>query len=236
MTLPFVSYGGSSVIAAGSVGMLLALTRARPQGQMGDVFGRAVMGRCPGVSRPSGPASADRGGGHGGAYVPGAGAGRGDAGAQGWRVKLSTDDAGRALCGRLSRMRSRWKRWQAPPLRAAGWWPSWRCRSGLRAASVGASGRMLRDKPAVVVGFGGYPSIPALAAAWVLRRPRMIHEQNGVLGRVNRSLRAGWTGWPAGHGRRPAGGRDRRCIPATRCGRRCWSGRRRPIFRPAIIR
>jgi UDP-N-acetylglucosamine--N-acetylmuramyl-(pentapeptide) pyrophosphoryl-undecaprenol N-acetylglucosamine transferase len=45
---------------------------------------------------------------------------------------------------------------------------------------------MLRDRPAVVVGFGGYPTIPALAAAWVLRRPRMIHEQNGVLGRVNR--------------------------------------------------
>jgi UDP-N-acetylglucosamine--N-acetylmuramyl-(pentapeptide) pyrophosphoryl-undecaprenol N-acetylglucosamine transferase len=43
----------------------------------------------------------------------------------------------------------------------------------------------MRDRPAVVVGFGGYPSIPALSAAWVLRRPRMIHEQNGVLGRVN---------------------------------------------------
>ncbi|OYX26938.1 MAG: UDP-N-acetylglucosamine--N-acetylmuramyl-(pentapeptide) pyrophosphoryl-undecaprenol N-acetylglucosamine transferase [Rhodobacterales bacterium 32-66-7] len=41
------------------------------------------------------------------------------------------------------------------------------------------------DRPAVVVGFGGYPSIPALTAAWVLRRPRMLHEQNGVLGRVN---------------------------------------------------
>lgn len=39
MTLPFVSYGGSSVIAAGiTVGMLLALTRTRPQGQMGDIF------------------------------------------------------------------------------------------------------------------------------------------------------------------------------------------------------
>ena len=37
MTLPFVSYGGSSVIAAGiTVGMLLALTRARPQGEMAD--------------------------------------------------------------------------------------------------------------------------------------------------------------------------------------------------------
>jgi UDP-N-acetylglucosamine--N-acetylmuramyl-(pentapeptide) pyrophosphoryl-undecaprenol N-acetylglucosamine transferase len=44
----------------------------------------------------------------------------------------------------------------------------------------------LRDRPSVVVGFGGYPTIPALSAAWCLRVPRMIHEQNGVLGRVNR--------------------------------------------------
>jgi cell division protein FtsW len=41
MTLPFVSYGGSSVIAAGiTVGALLAMTRSRPQGQIGDIFRR----------------------------------------------------------------------------------------------------------------------------------------------------------------------------------------------------
>jgi cell division protein FtsW len=41
MTLPFVSYGGSSVIAAGiTIGMLLAMTRARPQGEMSDIFKR----------------------------------------------------------------------------------------------------------------------------------------------------------------------------------------------------
>lgn len=41
MTLPFVSYGGSSVIAAGiTAGMLLALTRTRPQGQLGDILFR----------------------------------------------------------------------------------------------------------------------------------------------------------------------------------------------------
>jgi cell division protein FtsW len=41
MTLPFVSYGGSSVIAAGiTAGALLAMTRARPQGMMGDIFQR----------------------------------------------------------------------------------------------------------------------------------------------------------------------------------------------------
>ena len=40
MTLPFVSYGGSSLIAGGiAVGMLLALTRSRPQGGIGDLLG-----------------------------------------------------------------------------------------------------------------------------------------------------------------------------------------------------
>lgn len=41
MTLPFVSYGGSSVIASGiALGMLLAFTRARPQGKIGDYLTR----------------------------------------------------------------------------------------------------------------------------------------------------------------------------------------------------
>ena len=39
MTLPFVSYGGSSVIASGiAVGMLLAFTRTRPQGEISDLL------------------------------------------------------------------------------------------------------------------------------------------------------------------------------------------------------
>ncbi|MEQ9693723.1 undecaprenyldiphospho-muramoylpentapeptide beta-N-acetylglucosaminyltransferase [Shimia sp. SDUM112013] len=42
-----------------------------------------------------------------------------------------------------------------------------------------------KDRPEVVVGFGGYPSIPAVGAAWLMKLPRMIHEQNGILGRVN---------------------------------------------------
>lgn len=50
---------------------------------------------------------------------------------------------------------------------------------------AGALWKFRRDKPKAVVGFGGYPSIPAMAAAQVLKLPRMIHEQNGVLGRVN---------------------------------------------------
>lgn len=41
MTLPFVSYGGSSVVAAGlTMGMLFALTRSRPQGEFGDFLRR----------------------------------------------------------------------------------------------------------------------------------------------------------------------------------------------------
>jgi cell division protein FtsW len=43
MTLPFVSYGGSSLIAGGiALGMLLALTRTRPQGDLADVLGRRL--------------------------------------------------------------------------------------------------------------------------------------------------------------------------------------------------
>jgi UDP-N-acetylglucosamine--N-acetylmuramyl-(pentapeptide) pyrophosphoryl-undecaprenol N-acetylglucosamine transferase len=45
-----------------------------------------------------------------------------------------------------------------------------------------------RLKPSVVVGFGGYPSLPALLAAPTTRTPTVIHEQNAVLGRVNRYI------------------------------------------------
>ncbi len=45
-----------------------------------------------------------------------------------------------------------------------------------------------RLRPAVVVGFGGYPTIPPLLAAMLRGIPAVIHEQNGVLGRANRLL------------------------------------------------
>ena len=48
-----------------------------------------------------------------------------------------------------------------------------------------ALAQMIVVRPTIVIGFGGYPSIPALTAATILRIPRMVHEQNGVLGRVN---------------------------------------------------
>ena len=41
-------------------------------------------------------------------------------------------------------------------------------------------------RPAAVIGFGGYPAMPALLAAFADRIPTAVHEQNAVLGRVNR--------------------------------------------------
>jgi len=43
-----------------------------------------------------------------------------------------------------------------------------------------------RDRPAIVIGFGGYPAAPATAAAIRMKIPRIIHEQNAVLGKANR--------------------------------------------------
>src|SRR5215469_7018424 len=49
--------------------------------------------------------------------------------------------------------------------------------------------RLLRRlTPACVIGFGGYPSVPAMLAAVYLGLPTLIHEQNAVLGRANRLL------------------------------------------------
>jgi UDP-N-acetylglucosamine--N-acetylmuramyl-(pentapeptide) pyrophosphoryl-undecaprenol N-acetylglucosamine transferase len=45
-----------------------------------------------------------------------------------------------------------------------------------------------RLDPAIVVGFGGYPSVPPLLAAAMRGIPTLIHEQNAVMGRANRML------------------------------------------------
>jgi len=47
---------------------------------------------------------------------------------------------------------------------------------------------MGRLKPAAVIGFGGYPTVPPVLAARLRGIPTLIHEQNGVLGRANRLL------------------------------------------------
>ncbi|MEL1249530.1 undecaprenyldiphospho-muramoylpentapeptide beta-N-acetylglucosaminyltransferase [Aurantiacibacter gilvus] len=42
--------------------------------------------------------------------------------------------------------------------------------------------------PSAVIGFGGYPALPALLGAQAMNIPTVIHEQNAVLGRVNRLM------------------------------------------------
>ena len=60
---------------------------------------------------------------------------------------------------------------------------------GIRAI---AEGRVMARRlyasfePTAVVGFGGYPAFPALLGAFAEKIPTIIHEQNAVLGRVNR--------------------------------------------------
>jgi UDP-N-acetylglucosamine--N-acetylmuramyl-(pentapeptide) pyrophosphoryl-undecaprenol N-acetylglucosamine transferase len=57
------------------------------------------------------------------------------------------------------------------------------------ARGIMAARKLLRDlKPAAVIGFGGYPTIPPLVAAGMLGVPSALHEQNAVLGRANRLL------------------------------------------------
>jgi len=49
--------------------------------------------------------------------------------------------------------------------------------------------RLYREHtPDAVVGFGGYPAFPSLLAASAMRIPTVLHEQNAVIGRVNRLL------------------------------------------------
>lgn len=45
---------------------------------------------------------------------------------------------------------------------------------------------LVRVRPQLVVGFGGYPSFPLIVGSMILGRPLLLHEQNAFLGRVNR--------------------------------------------------
>ena len=58
----------------------------------------------------------------------------------------------------------------------------------LAAGTVSALRLMRRLKPAAVVGFGGYPTLPPLIAARLAGMPSIIHDANAVLGRANRFL------------------------------------------------
>lgn len=103
--------------------------------------------------------------------------------ARGHRVALITDERGARIPGRFDRAQTH----ILPAGRLAGGPRGW-----LRALRAIRDGRTMarrlydRFEPAVVVGFGGYPALPALLAAHAEGIPTLVHEQNAVLGRVNR--------------------------------------------------
>ncbi len=104
--------------------------------------------------------------------------------ARGWRVKLSTDTRGARYAGGFPEA-VKVEQVKAATFARGGLADKVMVPLRLVAGVLAASASMLIDRPRAVIGFGGYPTIPALSAAWALRVPRMIHEQNGVLGRVN---------------------------------------------------
>ncbi|WP_449043572.1 UDP-N-acetylglucosamine--N-acetylmuramyl-(pentapeptide) pyrophosphoryl-undecaprenol N-acetylglucosamine transferase [Paracoccus versutus] len=104
--------------------------------------------------------------------------------AQGWRVKLSTDERGARYAGAFPAEVVREVVSSATTARG-GALAKLAVPFRIGAGILGAIRAMRADRPAVVVGFGGYPTIPAMSAALALRIPRMIHEQNGIMGRVN---------------------------------------------------
>lgn len=106
--------------------------------------------------------------------------------ARGWTVHLATDDrawrfSGNFPAAEIHPIAAATIGSRNPILMAKAFWKIWR---GVRQAS-GVIGKI---KPAAVIGFGGYPTLPPLYAATRRRVPTLIHEQNAVMGRANRAL------------------------------------------------
>jgi UDP-N-acetylglucosamine--N-acetylmuramyl-(pentapeptide) pyrophosphoryl-undecaprenol N-acetylglucosamine transferase len=104
---------------------------------------------------------------------------------RGHRVALITDDRGARIPGLFDNAQVH----ILPAGRLAGGPVGW-----LRAARSIMTGRAMALRlyetflPSAVIGFGGYPAFPALLAARRDRIPTLLHEQNAVLGRVNRLM------------------------------------------------
>ena len=105
--------------------------------------------------------------------------------ARGHHVALITDERGASIPGKPDSLSAHILpagRFGKNPLK----WPS-----GISAVLEGR-GMAMRlfetFEPSAVIGFGGYPALPALLAALSAKIPSVVHEQNAVLGRVNRLL------------------------------------------------
>lgn len=106
--------------------------------------------------------------------------------AEGYRVHLVTDSRAERFAGKFPAdeihvVPSATIGSKNPVALAKAFWLLW---SGYRKAKA----LIRRLKPAAVIGFGGYPTVPPLMAASGLRVPTLIHEQNAVMGRANRLL------------------------------------------------
>ncbi|MGH1465195.1 MAG: UDP-N-acetylglucosamine--N-acetylmuramyl-(pentapeptide) pyrophosphoryl-undecaprenol N-acetylglucosamine transferase [Cognatishimia sp.] len=104
--------------------------------------------------------------------------------AKGWRVQLSTDSRGARYTGAFP-SEVDIQQVQSATFARGGLLNKAMVPFRVLSGILGTALKMRSKRPSVVVGFGGYPTIPAMGAAVLLRLPRMIHEQNGVLGRVN---------------------------------------------------
>jgi UDP-N-acetylglucosamine--N-acetylmuramyl-(pentapeptide) pyrophosphoryl-undecaprenol N-acetylglucosamine transferase len=104
---------------------------------------------------------------------------------RGHRAALVTDDRGARIPGLFDGVQVH----VLPAGRLSGGPVGW-----LRAVHKIFLGRTMASRlyetfrPSAVIGFGGYPALPALMAAQRDRIPTLIHEQNAVLGRVNRLM------------------------------------------------
>ena len=106
--------------------------------------------------------------------------------ARGWRIVLATDERGALYADKFpADIRISLSAATAKPGDPIGM-----LKAGLAVFRGTLQARRVFKQmdPAVVVGFGGYPSLPALLAALGQKRPTVIHEQNAVFGRVNRFL------------------------------------------------
>jgi len=106
--------------------------------------------------------------------------------ARGWTVHLATDGRAERYAGAfpaeaVHAIASATLASRNPAALLGAFWSIWR---GVRQASA----LIGRIRPAVVVGFGGYPTLPPLYAATRRNVPTIIHEQNAVMGRANKAL------------------------------------------------
>jgi UDP-N-acetylglucosamine--N-acetylmuramyl-(pentapeptide) pyrophosphoryl-undecaprenol N-acetylglucosamine transferase len=108
--------------------------------------------------------------------------------ARGWDVELVTDGRGQAFGGDLAGVPVHRISAASP---GKGIWGKLKAGLIMGRGLMQANAMMRRMRPAGVVGFGGYPSVPAVLAAAGAQIPVAIHEQNAVLGRANGMLAAG---------------------------------------------